>query len=506
MISGWLYGLSAGNTSHSWGSGLSLPNTFNYEYDKLGRLSKAASTGIVMSEEMNYDEMGNISGLNRDNSEMKPYSYDGNKLLYVNGLTGPYSYDNNGNVVKDGRNGMNLTYNSLNLPVSATDGTNYLNYIYDATGNRVAKYTNGSVRSYVHGIEAIEGIIDIIHTEEGVARNNGSGDYSYEYNLSDHLGNVRTTFYQNPASQQTEVIQRDDYYAFGLRKMNSPNSNTNKYLYNGKELQEALGQYDYGARFYDPVIGRFNTIDPMAEISRRWSPYGYAESNPVRNIDVDGMWTETANGYTSDNAEEAQAYFKQLQGSQQQDGPGDKNKDKKKPQKQNGFFSALTKHYTGPLEATMTPEQRAQYFKESAEADAWIMGGEAIGALLKVGRVGSWIRGLFSSSAEALSQASVEEKVLRYLLNAEHTGGGATKAKWFREALGFTTENSGDLAKQIVFDGSKAVQTSVTEFGTKFNQVIKITGANGRAINVTTAWIRNNDGVVRLVTAIPTKL
>jgi hypothetical protein len=108
--------------------------------------------------------------------------------------------------------------------------------------------------------------------------------------------------------------------------------------------------------------------------------------------------------------------------------------------------------------------------------------------------------------AEALSQASVEEKVVRYLLNAEHTGGGASKAKWFKEALGFTTENSGDLAKQIIFDGSKAVQTSVTQFGTKFNQVIKITGATGLTMNVTTAWIRNNDGVVRLVTAIPTKL
>ncbi|WP_369817084.1 RHS repeat domain-containing protein, partial [Pedobacter sp. Leaf176] len=230
-----------GNISvQSWGSGLSLPNAFNYEYDKLNRLSKAASTGIIMSEELNYDEMGNITGLNRDNSGIKLYNYEGNKLLSVNSLTGQYNYDINGNVVKDGRNGMDLTYNSLNLPVTATDGTRYLNYVYDATGKKLARYTNGNLRSYFDGIEGDEDHIDIIHTEEGVARNN-SGSYSYEYNLSDHLGNVRATFYQNPANQQIEVIQRDDYYAFGLRKMNSPNSNTNKYLYNGKELQEELG-------------------------------------------------------------------------------------------------------------------------------------------------------------------------------------------------------------------------------------------------------------------------
>lgn len=117
-----------------------------------------------------------------------------------------------------------------------------------------------------------------------------------------HLGNVRLTYADtdgngsiNPA---TEIISEKNYYPFGLQHKGynttiSANSNSvaQNFGYNGKENNPELGieWMDFGARNYDPALGRWMNLDPLAEGMRRHSPYNYAFDNPVYFIDPDGM-------------------------------------------------------------------------------------------------------------------------------------------------------------------------------------------------------------------------
>ncbi|MDH6254458.1 RHS repeat-associated protein [Chryseobacterium sp. H1D6B] len=114
--------------------------------------------------------------------------------------------------------------------------------------------------------------------------------FLYIYNYTDHLGNVRLSYLNNGSG--AEVLEENNYYPFGLKHEGYNVLNGNpayKYQYKGKELQEESGMYDYGARSYMPDLGRWGVVDPLAEVSRRWTPYNYAFNNPIRFVDPDGM-------------------------------------------------------------------------------------------------------------------------------------------------------------------------------------------------------------------------
>jgi RHS repeat-associated protein len=292
---------------------------YSYVYDALNRLtnasSKATTTGNGQQDEaLTYDALGNILSLSRRNTASSylnnlTYSYTaaGVRGSRLNGVTdngtvtesynSSYTYDNNGNAYSDAKKTISsIIYNSLNLPAVVSLSGKTINYWYDANGVKLERVTKVGAtvvddRSYDDGIEYLGSTIDLIQTEEGRALPS-SGAYIFQYNALDHLGDIRALFgdaNNNGVLSADEISQVSDYYAFG-REITPLNASTpQRYKYNGKELQDDLNQYDYGARFYDPLIGRWNGLDPLAEKYDWASPYKYAGNNPVNVTDPNGM-------------------------------------------------------------------------------------------------------------------------------------------------------------------------------------------------------------------------
>ena len=97
------------------------------------------------------------------------------------------------------------------------------------------------------------------------------------------------------------VQQVTNYYPFGAPYADATavkNADFQPYKYNGKELDlmHGLNTYDYGARQHDPILARWDRIDPLCEKYYSTSPYAYCMNNPVRFIDPDGRWTWDSNG------------------------------------------------------------------------------------------------------------------------------------------------------------------------------------------------------------------
>ena len=197
-----------------------------------------------------------------------------------------YTYDANGNLTKDLNKGISgITYNFLNLPnvVTFSDGST-ITYTYGADGTKLRTVhkigSTTTTTDYCGNVIYENGVQKLLLTEEGYIT---LSDSKYHYYLKDHQGNNRVVI-----SQSGTVEETSHYYPFG--GVFASAGNVQPYKYNGKELdsKKGLNWYDYGARHYDAVLGRFMTVDPLAEKYYSESLYTYCYSNPINCIDPNG--------------------------------------------------------------------------------------------------------------------------------------------------------------------------------------------------------------------------
>ena len=310
-------------SSMTWKAGTaSTVRGYKFTYDGLNRMLNATygeTAGIStnanrFSENVTgYDKNGNIKSLQRYGQtgasaygliDNLTFTFNGNQLSRVDDAVmasaygggfefkdgvkqvGEYTYDANGNLTKDLNKGItDIQYNCLNLPSAVTfsDGST-ITYVYAADGTklRTVHKIGGATTTtdYCGNVVYENGAQKLLITEEGYIT---LSDNKYYYYLKDHQGNNRVVINQSGAVEET-----NHYYLFG--GVFASSTSTQPYKYNSKEYdtKKGLNWYDYGARHYDAVLGRFMTVDPLAEKYYSESLYTYCYSNPINCIDPNG--------------------------------------------------------------------------------------------------------------------------------------------------------------------------------------------------------------------------
>ena len=285
----------------TWKHGQQPENDYVFSYDGVGRLVAAkhfvdgARTDGYTERGIRYDANGNLLAISRTAggavSDSLRFTLGGDVLLDVSGTsTGVFEYDPSGNLVKDGLNRLEFSYNCLNLmqTVQTTVGASKAQFTYGSDGRKLSEkagtggfeYLGSLIYAYRGGTLSLAQAV----TDEGTIQSAG-----VNYFIRDHLGSVRAV-----VDHTGKTVERNDYYPFGGRHENAslPLTGVNRYKFGGKESLEpvSLDMLDFGARFYDPRIARWNTQDPLAEKYFSLSPYNYCAGNPITLVDPTGMF------------------------------------------------------------------------------------------------------------------------------------------------------------------------------------------------------------------------
>ena len=320
---------------------------FGYTYDGASRLKSASYASTQAGEDyslnnVSYDFNGNITALSRNGATNSgftsfglvdnlgyTYQSNSNKLAKIADATttnvdlgdfrdgtntdDDYEYWLDGSLKKDKNKKIALiTYNYLKLPKTVTfDNGRTITTEYDASGAKLKKIdSNGETTDYEEDEIYVNGVLYQTSHDEGRIV-----DGVYEYNITDHLGNLRIAF--RDKGGVPEITQSIFYDPWGLSMKgmqftkNLPNFNT--FQQNGKEIDLATGYTDFGARMYGAAEARWFTVDPLSETSRRWSPYNFNYNNPLLFIDPDGMspvYNWGSRTYEEDGEEVSWGYVK----------------------------------------------------------------------------------------------------------------------------------------------------------------------------------------------------
>ncbi|WP_461788704.1 RHS repeat domain-containing protein [Pedobacter sp.] len=295
--------------------------TFAYTYDQLGRLIdaqyKTATISNSFREQLNYDVLGNITSLIRKDKQggilnQLNYNYGSTirkqQLADVSDVgseayTSSYTYDATGRLKSDTyTQATNIAYNDLDrISAVSLSGSHQISYLYDAAGNKLYREASGTSgvdkQYYVNGSEYdTNGNLLFIRTFFGRLVPNGSGSFTYEYFIRDHLGNIRSIYADRNGNLQVdanEISDVTDYYPFG-KPLNYGFSYAatplNSYGFGEKEQQPWTAYLDFANRQYDANIGRWLSVDPLAELFFNWGGYNYVLGDPINMVDNDGRY------------------------------------------------------------------------------------------------------------------------------------------------------------------------------------------------------------------------